>query len=129
MTWSAVFAAFVGCHVAGDFLVQTEWQAITKVKGLGDPEGRRALLSHASTYTLAFLPVLIWIAASRSVARAIVVALLIAIPHVAVDDGRALRGWMTNVKHAPNAAPGLRLMVDQSFHLVFLLAAAFVAAG
>lgn len=129
MTWSAVFAAFVACHVVGDFLLQTEWQAITKVRGLSDPEGRRALFSHATTYMLAFVPVLIWVAAERSVARAIVVALLIAIPHIAVDDGRALRGWMTNVKHAPNAAPGLRLMVDQSFHLVFLLGAAFVAAG
>jgi hypothetical protein len=129
MTWSAVFAAFVAGHVVGDFLLQTEWQAITKVRSLSDPEGRRALFSHATTYTLAFVPVLIWVAAERSVARAIVVALLIAIPHIAVDDGRALREWMTSVKHAPNAAPGLRLMVDQSFHLVFLLGAAFVAAG
>ncbi|MGO9821756.1 MAG: DUF3307 domain-containing protein, partial [Solirubrobacteraceae bacterium] len=129
MTWSAVFAAFVACHVAGDFLLQTEWQAITKVRGLSDPEGRRALFSHVTIYTLAFLPALIWVAADRSVARAIAVALLIAIPHVAVDDGRALRGWMTSVKHSPNAAPSLRLMVDQSFHLVFLLGAAFVAVG
>jgi Protein of unknown function (DUF3307) len=129
MTWSAVFAAFVACHVAGDFLLQTEWQAITKVRGLSDPEGRRALFLHATTYTLAFLPALIWIAVDRSVARAIVVALLIAIPHIAVDDGRALRGWMRNVKHNQDAAPSLRLMVDQSFHLVFLLGAAFVAAG
>jgi Protein of unknown function (DUF3307) len=129
MTWSAVFAAFVACHVVGDFLLQTEWQAITKVRSLSDPEGRRALFSHATTYTLAFLPVLIWIAVDRSVARAIVVALLIAIPHIAVDDGRALRGWMHSVKHNQNPAPSLRLMVDQSFHLVFLLGAAFVAAG
>ncbi len=129
MTWSAVFAAFVACHVAGDFLLQTEWQAVTKVRGLGDPEGRRALLSHASTYTLAFVPVLIWVAADRSVARAILVAVLIAVPHIVVDDGRALRGWMHSVKHAPNPAPALSLMVDQSFHLVCLLGAAFVAAG
>lgn len=129
MTWSAVFAAFVGCHVGGDFLLQTEWQAITKVRGLSDHEGRRALFAHVTTYTLAFLPALIWIAIDRSVARAVVVALLIAIPHVAVDDGRLLRGWMLNVKHNEQAAPSLRLMVDQSWHLVLLLLAAFVAAG
>jgi Protein of unknown function (DUF3307) len=129
MTWPAVFAAFVGCHVAGDFLVQTEWQAITKVQGLGTVDGRRALFSHVSTYTLTFVPVLVWIANDRSVLRAIVVALLIAVPHVAVDDGHALRGWMRNVKHAPNPAPSLSLMVDQSWHLVCLLGAAFVAAG
>jgi Protein of unknown function (DUF3307) len=129
MTWSAVFAAFVACHVGGDFLLQTEWQAITKVRSLSDPEGRRALISHATTYTLAFLPALVWIAIERSVVRAIVVALLIAIPHIAVDDGRALRGWMLTVKHNKDPAPSLRLMVDQSWHLVLLLGAAFVAAG
>ena len=129
MTWSAVFAAFVACHVGGDFLLQTEWQAITKVRSLSDPEGRRALIAHATTYTLAFLPALVWIAIDRSVVRAIVVALLIAIPHIAVDDGRALRGWMLTVKHNKDPAPSLRLMVDQSWHLVMLLGAAFVAAG
>jgi hypothetical protein len=129
MTWSAVFAAFVACHVGGDFLVQTEWQAITKVRSLSDPDGRRALFLHATTYTLAFLPVLVWIAIERSVVRAIVVALLIAIPHIAVDDGRALRGWMLTVKHNRDPAPSLRLMVDQSWHLVLLLGAAFVAAA
>lgn len=129
MTWSAVFAAFVACHVAGDFLLQTEWQALTKVRGFSDPAGRRALLSHASTYTLAFVPVLIWVAEERSVARAVLVALLIGVPHIVVDDGRALRGWMHNVKHSPNPPPALSLMVDQSFHLVCLLGAAFVAAG
>jgi hypothetical protein len=129
MTWAAVFAAFLACHVAGDFLLQTEWQATTKVRGLGDADGRRALFSHATTYTLAFVPALIWVANDRSIARAILVALLIAIPHILVDDGRALRGWMKNVKHAPNPAWSLSLMVDQSFHLVFLLGAAFVAAA
>lgn len=129
MTWSAVFAAFVACHVAGDFLLQTEWQAITKVRGLGDRDGRRALFSHATTYTLAFVPVLIWVANDRSVGRAILVAALIAIPHILVDDGHVLRGWMKNVKHAPNPAPSLSLMVDQSFHLLCLLGAAFVAAA
>jgi hypothetical protein len=129
MTWSAVFAAFVACHVGGDFLLQTEWQAITKGRSLSDPDGRRALFAHATTYTLAFLPALVWIAAERSVVRAIVVGLLIAIPHIAVDDGRALRGWMLTVKHNQDPAPSLRLMVDQSWHLVLLLGAAFAAAA
>lgn len=46
-----------------------------------------------------------------------------------VDDGRLLGRWMTAVKHAPQATPGLRLMVDQSFHVVCLLGAALVAAS
>ncbi|MGH2867281.1 MAG: DUF3307 domain-containing protein [Solirubrobacteraceae bacterium] len=129
MTWPAVLAAFLVCHLTGDFLLQTEWQALTKVQGLVTAEGRRALGSHAATYTLAFIPPLIWMANDRSVLGAIGVAALIAVPHVAVDDGRLVAYWMTSVKHAPRATPGLRLMVDQSFHIVCLLGAAVVAAS
>lgn len=128
MTWPAVFGAFLACHLAGDLLLQTEWQAVTKVRGFGDPQGRRALISHAVTYILAFLPVLVWIAVDRSVVRAVVVAALVVIPHVIIDDGHFVRGWMAQVKHAPNPAPSLSLMVDQSFHVVCLLGAAAVAA-
>jgi hypothetical protein len=69
MTWAGVLAAFLVCHLAGDLLLQTEWQAITKVQGLGTLEGRRALLRHVTTYTLAFVPALIWIAVDRSLLR------------------------------------------------------------
>jgi hypothetical protein len=129
VTWVDVFAAFLACHVGGDFILQTEWQALTKVQGLGTADGRRALFSHVSTYTLVFVPVLIWVANNRSVGRAVAVALLIAIPHVLVDDGHALRSWMRVVKHVDQPMPSLRLMVDQSFHILCLFGAAFVAAA
>jgi hypothetical protein len=129
MTWPAVLGTFLVCHLTGDFLLQTEWQALTKVQGLGTVEGRRALRNHVATYTLVFLPPLIWIANDRSVLRAIGVAALIAVPHLVVDDGRLVARWMIVVKHAPQGAPSLRLMVDQSFHIVCLLAAALVAAS
>ncbi|MGZ4167439.1 MAG: DUF3307 domain-containing protein [Solirubrobacteraceae bacterium] len=128
MSWPPVFAAFLVCHVAGDLLLQTEWQAVTKVRGLADPEGRRALIAHAATYMLPFLPVLIWIGEDRNVARALLVALLVAVPHVLVDDGHFVAVWLRQVKHSPDPAPTLRLMVDQSFHVVCLLGAAMVAA-
>ncbi len=129
MTWPPVFAAFLVCHLTGDLLLQTEWQALTKVRGLGDSEGRRALISHGATYTLPYLPVLIWIGADRGAARAVLVAVLIALPHVLIDDGRFVRVWLREVKHSPDPAPSLRLMVDQSFHVVCLLAAAVLAAA
>jgi len=129
MSWAPVLAAFLVCHLAGDLLLQTEWQALTKVRGLNDPEGRRALMAHAATYTLPYLPVLVWIGADRGAARAVVVALLISLPHVAVDDGRFVRVWLRQVKHSPDPAPSLRLMVDQSFHVVCLLAVAMLAAA
>ena len=128
MTWPAVFAAFLVCHLAGDLLLQTQWQALTKVRGLGDPEGRRALVSHGVTYTLPFVPVLIWIGVDRGAARAVLVALVIAVPHVLVDDGHFVAAWLRQVKHSPDPAPSLRLMVDQSFHVVCLFGAALLAA-
>ena len=129
MSWPAVFAAFLVCHLTGDLLLQTEWQALTKVRGFGDPEGRRALISHVTTYTLPYLPVLVWIGVDRGLVRAVVVALLIALPHVFIDDGRFVRVWLRQVKHSPEPAPSLRLMVDQSFHVVCLLAVAVLAAA
>ena len=128
MTWPPVFAAFLVCHLAGDLLLQTQWQALTKVRGLGDPEGRRALAWHVVTYTLPYLPVLVWIGVDRGAARAVLVALVIAVPHVLVDDGHFVGVWMRQVKHSPDPAPSLRLMVDQSFHVVCLLGAAMLAA-
>jgi hypothetical protein len=128
MSWPPVFAAFLVCHLSGDLLLQTEWQALTKVRGLGDAEGRRALFLHGVTYTLPYIPVLIWIGVERGAARAVLVALVIAVPHVLVDDGHFVGAWLRQVKHSPNPAPSLRLMVDQSFHVVCLFGAAVLAA-
>jgi Protein of unknown function (DUF3307) len=128
MTWGEVFLVLLVSHVAGDFLLQTEWQALNKRGGLGrSRESRRALRNHAVTYTAAFLPGLLWIATQRDDALAVLLALLITIPHVIVDDGRLLAGWMRAVKHVPDPAPGLVIMVDQSFHIVLLLPVALLA--
>jgi hypothetical protein len=129
LAWPSVFAAFMVCHLGGDLLLQTEWQALTKGRGLNDPEGRRALMAHAATYTVVFAPALAWIARGRTVARAAGTAALIGVPHLLVDDGRLVRGWLRQVKHSPEPAPSLRLMVDQSFHVVCLFGTAMVAAS
>jgi Protein of unknown function (DUF3307) len=126
MTWPVVLVAFLVSHLVGDLLLQTEWQAVTKVRGFSDAEGRRALLAHSCTYTLAYLPVLVWIANDRGILRAVLVAVLIAVPHVTIDDGRVMMIWMRRVKHAPDPSFALKLMVDQSFHVVCLLGAAVV---
>jgi hypothetical protein len=83
---------------------------------------------HVSTYTLPYLPVLIWVGEDRGAVRAVVVALLVAVPHIVVDDGRLVRGWLRQVEHSPDPAPSLRLMVDQTFHVVCLLGVAVLAA-
>ena len=64
MSWVSLLAGFLVAHMVGDYLLQTDWQARNKRGGLGrDRVARRALVSHVSTYTLAFLPAFIWIAA------------------------------------------------------------------
>lgn len=126
MTWSAVFAAFFVSHLVGDFLLQTEWQAVGKVDGLGDPRSRLALLSHVGVYTLAFVPALVWIGTESSPGRAIAVGAAVAVPHLLIDDGHFVRFWVRDVKRA-EPTQNLNLAVDQSFHFVCLLGASFLA--
>jgi hypothetical protein len=98
-------------------------------RGLGEAEGRRAIGLHSLTYMLAFVPALVWIGNDTSAGRAIAVAALVAVPHVLLDDGRFVGGWMRQVKHASDPARWLTVAVDQSFHVVCLLGAALVAAS
>lgn len=118
----------VVCHAVGDFLLQTDWQARNKQGGLGnDPLRRRALFSHVATYTLALVPALIWIGLEYDLLRAIAIGIIVAVPHLVQDDGRLLDAYMAKVKGLAQTSPGLRVAVDQSFHLVFLLGAALLA--
>ena len=127
MPWVEVFAAFVVCHLVGDYLLQTDWQASNKRGGLGpDPEARRALLSHIATYTLAFVPALIWLADDIG-AWAIGTGALIAVPHAIQDDGRLLTKYVTEVKHAdPRTHPSVAAAADQSFHILTLFLTALL---
>jgi hypothetical protein len=121
--------AFLVSHAVGDVLLQTEWQALTKVPGLGDPLARRALGRHLATYMLAFVPALVWIGHDTSAARAVGVGALVAVPHLLIDDGHFVRAWLRGVKRAPDPAPALSIAVDQTLHVVCLLGAALVAAS
>jgi hypothetical protein len=125
--WVEVFTVFVLSHLAGDFLLQTEWQATHKRHGLGrDGESRRALLLHIATYTLAFVPGLVWIAGDIGAAEAVGVAALIALPHMVEDDGRLLAAYVHGVKKTPVAPGPLLLAVDQTFHLLALFLVALL---
>jgi hypothetical protein len=129
VSWSAAFLVFLVSHAAGDILLQTDWQAVTKVAGLSVANGRRALSQHLGTYMLAFVPALVWVGAETTPLRAVGVGALIAIPHLLIDDGRIVSGWLRQVKHVQQPALGLRIAVDQTFHAICLLGAALVAAA
>jgi len=50
MSWPGALLALLVSHLVGDFLFQTEPQALDKVGGLGEPRARRALLEHLVWY-------------------------------------------------------------------------------
>jgi hypothetical protein len=126
--WVEVFAVFIVCHLAGDYLIQTDWQAANKRGGLGaDPTARRALISHVTTYTLAFVPALLWLAFEIE-AKVIPVGALIFIPHLVQDDGRLLAAYMLNVKSLSyRDNPLVFGAVDQSFHVLTLFGISLLA--
>ena len=118
---------FVVCHLVGDFLFQTDWQARCKRGGLGrDPAHRRALVSHVLTYMVAFLPALVWIGLETDALWALVTAAAIAIPHLVQDDRRLLDAYMARVKGLAESSSGLRIAVDQAFHVLFLFGTALL---
>jgi hypothetical protein len=121
MPWVEVFAAFLVSHAAGDYLVQTEFQAMNKHGGLGrDPVKRKALALHVLTYTLCYVPALLWLGGNR----ALLAVAGVAVPHAIQDDGRVIRLWMQRVKRTEYRPGVLAMAVDQSFHVLalFLLA-------
>jgi hypothetical protein len=127
VNWVEVFAVLVVSHLVGDFLLQTDWQARCKENGLGPGrEHRRALVSHVATYMAAFVPALIWIGIETDAAWAVLTAAVIAVPHLIQDDRRLLDAYMRKVKGLAESSPGLRVAVDQAFHVVFLFATALL---
>ncbi len=127
MTWVSVFAGFAVAHMVGDYLLQTDWQARNKRGGLSGGEALRALFSHVTTYTLAFVPVFVWIGVEGSVGLAILSAALVFFPHLIVDDGRIVRAYVGNVKHADVRDVSILGSVDQSFHVLSLCLVALLA--
>ena len=130
MTWVEVFAVFVVCHMVGDYLLQTDWQANNKRGGLGaNRESQRALASHILTYTLAYVPAFVWLAGDIG-AMLIPVVALVAVPHWIQDDGRLLTLYIQKVKGMEAAAnKSVAAAADQSFHFVVLLLTAMLAAS
>jgi hypothetical protein len=126
VSWVSVFAAFLVAHMVGDYLFQTDWQARNKRGGLSGGVALRALLTHVTTYTLAFVPALIWIADELDPGWGLLGAALIFLPHFVIDDGRVVRQYLTHVKHADGFDLGLATSVDQSFHVLSLFLVALL---
>jgi hypothetical protein len=125
VSWVSILAGFLVAHMVGDYLFQTDWQARNKRGGLsGEGASRRALLTHVTTYTLAFLPAFIWIGSELDAAWAVAAAALVFIPHLIIDDGRLIAIYLVRVKGVEATNFGLASMVDQAFHVLTLFLAA-----
>jgi hypothetical protein len=129
VSWVSVFAAFLVAHMVGDYLFQTDWQARNKRGGLSGGTALRALAAHVTTYTLAFVPALIWIADQLTVGWGVLAAALIFLPHLVVDDGRIVRAYLAHVKRADGFDIGLAASVDQSFHILSLFLVALLVSA
>jgi hypothetical protein len=127
VSWVAVLAGFLVAHMVGDYLFQTDWQARHKRGGLtGDGVARRALVTHVSTYTLAFLPAFIWIGSELDAAWALAAVVLVFVPHLLIDDGRVVALYLARVKGVEEFNLGLAASVDQSFHVLSLFLVALM---
>jgi Protein of unknown function (DUF3307) len=127
VSWVSVFAGFIVAHMVGDYLFQTDWQALNKRGGLtAGGVSRKALVCHVSTYTLAFLPAFIWIGSELDALWAILAAAMVFIPHLIIDDGRLVALYIARVKRVDGLNLSLAASVDQSFHVLSLFLAAVV---
>jgi hypothetical protein len=124
VAWVEVFVVFVLCHLVGDYVVQTDWQARWKHKGLSGGQSLRALISHVSTYTLCYTPAIVWLASDLSPLGVIATIAAISIPHFLQDDGRLLAAYMVKVKKLDLKNTMVTSAVDQTFHLLALFAVA-----
>jgi hypothetical protein len=129
MAWVEIFAVFFVCHLVGDYLLQTDWEARNKRGGLGrDPLARRALRRHIVTYTLAFVPALVWLADDIGAGEALALAPVIFVPHLIQDDGRLLTAYVVRVKgEGALEERSIMAAADQSFHIVALFLTALLA--
>jgi Protein of unknown function (DUF3307) len=131
LDWVEVFLVFMLSHLMGDFGLQTEWQASHKHGGLDFSSRastqRRALLAHVTSYTLAFVPALIWLAGDIGAWSALGTAALIFLPHYVQDDGRLVAAYMRRVKGIIREDERLvAIAVDQTFHLLVLFGVALL---
>lgn len=130
MHWVEVALTFFMCHLVGDYLLQTDWQARHKHRGLSrDRVALRALVSHVVTYSFAYVPAVVWIGAEQGTGVALVAIAGISIPHLLQDDGRLIALYLARVKNCDaREAPFVAAAVDQTLHLVTLFGLALLVA-
>lgn len=112
----SLFDKLLVAHLVGDFLLQTEWQALNKQTNY------RALFSHIAVYAVVLLGVLISVFGYKNIMVYLAVVML-AGSHALIDRGwpvvRFMKAFRLIVKRKPER--WLVIAVDQVIH-IFLIA-------
>jgi len=116
-----VFEGLLVAHVIGDWLLQTEWQALNKARHWG------ALLAHVTVYHIIVLVVLLLVF-DLNPALVVVVVAGLALFHALLDRRDFTNWYMRATRMVVHQDPPLwlRMAVDQSLHVVSLAAAALI---
>lgn len=113
-----LFESLLMAHLVGDWLVQTEWQALNKVRNW------RAMLAHVAVYHLLVLSVLLF-RFGWGDARVYLAVGVLALSHGILDRRTPLL-WLMRILHLIQERQPerwLAMAVDQVIHIVLLGAA------
>ena len=119
-----VFEVLLLGHVLGDWLFQTEWQAVNK------DHNWRALLTHVLVYHIVIV-VLLGLKMGFSYTPIYPVVIFLAIFHVLLDRQQFVRWLMKILRITVDRQPErwLSVAVDQSLHFVLLAVATIYLVG
>lgn len=106
---------FVLCHLVGDYLLQTEFEAMNKASGRF---WNRAILSHCFKYALCFVPIT-WFYGLNWLWLAVIWG-----THMLIDRRQLVLAWRKYIaKSAENSIKNtfwLTIVIDQIFHFIIL---------
>lgn len=110
-----LFESLLLAHLAGDWLLQTEWQALNKDRDW------RAMLTHVVFYHLLVLIVLmLWYGPENPYIYLVTVVL--AITHAVLDRRRSVAWIMRTLRISVTRPPEtwLTIVIDQTLHILLL---------
>lgn len=110
-----VFESLLMAHILGDWLLQTEWQALNKATSW------RAMLTHVIVYHVIVLAVLV-ARFGFGDPEVYAVVVFLAVIHTVLDRQRPVRRLMRGLRLTVEREPDgwMRVAVDQSLHLLVL---------
>lgn len=111
----SVFGWLILGHFVADWLLQNDWMAIGKTKGLLSLPG----FVHYIVYTVTIL-VFLAISAPNCATSApmLIITLVIFVSHWLIDGGNLARRWMQCFGQRDQTM--VRVVIDQTFHLLVL---------